>query len=335
MIEDLRGHLAVDRSPHTVRAYLGDARALLGYLDDTGRGLDGLDLAALRGWLARMRDGGAERSTMARRVAAARVFTAFLHRSGRIAHDPGPQLAAPRPHRSLPDVLSERETAAALAPGPGPTPESAPQRDPNAAPASHSGIRPDLGSTSGPGPASGSAPAPATRPASAPDPVALRRRTVVEVLYATGIRVAELCALDVDDVDRERRTLRVLGKGGKERVVPVGVPALEAVVAWLLEGRPPLTVPASGPALFLGARGGRLGTRSARRDVHAYLQAHGTDSAPHGLRHSAATHLLNGGADLRSVQEILGHASLSSTQIYTHVSIERLMNTYNQAHPRA
>ncbi|WP_345556657.1 tyrosine recombinase XerC [Streptomonospora halophila] len=323
MIEDLRGHLAVDRSPHTVRAYLGDARALLGYLDDTGRGLDGLDLAALRGWLARMRDGGAERSTMARRVAAARVFTAFLHRSGRIAHDPGPQLAAPRPHRSLPDVLSERETAAALAPGPGPTPEPAPQRDPKAAPASHSGTRPDPGST------------PDTRPASASDPVALRRRTVVEVLYATGIRVAELCALDVDDVDRERHTLRVLGKGGKERVVPVGVPALEAVGAWLLEGRPPLTVPASGPALFLGARGGRLGTRSARRDVHAYLQAHGTDSAPHGLRHSAATHLLNGGADLRSVQEILGHASLSSTQIYTHVSIERLMNTYNQAHPRA
>ncbi|MDT0304657.1 tyrosine recombinase XerC [Streptomonospora wellingtoniae] len=316
MIEDLRGHLAVDRSPHTVRAYLGDARALLGYLDETGRGLDGLDLAALRGWLARMRDGGAGRATMARRVAAARVFTAFLHRSGRIAHDPGPQLAAPRPHRSLPDVLSERETAAALAddPDPGSDPHRAPESRPSSDPV---------------GPASDSGRAPDS------DPVALRRRTVVEVLYATGVRVAELCALDVDDVDRERRTLRVLGKGGKERVVPVGAPALEAVGVWLLEGRPRLTSPASGPALFLGARGGRLGTRSARRDVHAYLRAHGTDAAPHGLRHSAATHLLNGGADLRSVQEILGHASLSSTQIYTHVSIERLMSTYNRAHPRA
>ncbi|MFD0804215.1 tyrosine-type recombinase/integrase, partial [Streptomonospora algeriensis] len=168
------------------------------------------------------------------------------------------------------------------------------------------------------------------------DPAGLRGRAVVELLYATGIRVAELCALDVDDIDRERRTVRVRGKGGKERVVPVGAPALEALDAWLLEGRPRLASPVGGgSALFLGARGGRLGTRSARRNVHAYLRAHGADSAPHGLRHSAATHLLDGGADLRSVQEILGHASLSSTQIYTHVSIERLTRTYNQAHPRA
>ncbi|QBI55662.1 tyrosine recombinase XerC [Streptomonospora litoralis] len=292
LLEDLRGHLATDRSPHTVRAYLGDARSLLDYLDETGCGVGGLDIAALRGWLARMRDRGAGRSTMARRVAAARVVTAFLHRTGRIGHDPGPQLSAPSPHRALPAVLSEQETTRALG-----TAESSPD-------------------------AGGAAPL-------------LRSRAVVEVLYATGIRVAELCGLDVDDIDRDRRTLRVYGKGGKERVVPVGAPALEAVGAWLLEGRPRMAVPASGPALFLGARGGRLGTRSARRDVHSYLRSHGTDAAPHALRHSAATHLLDGGADLRSVQEILGHASLSSTQIYTHVSIERLTRTYNRAHPRA
>jgi integrase/recombinase XerC len=165
--------------------------------------------------------------------------------------------------------------------------------------------------------------------------VDLRRRAVVELLYATGVRVAELCALDLGDVDRARDTVRVLGKGAKERTVPVGTPALDALDAWLAGGRPDLATPASGAALLLGARGGRLGVRQAREDVHAYLRAAGVDSGPHGLRHSAATHLLNGGADLRSVQEFLGHASPRSTQIYTHVSVERLRDTYRQAHPRA
>ncbi|MFD3684211.1 tyrosine recombinase XerC [Nocardiopsis sp. NPDC058631] len=166
-------------------------------------------------------------------------------------------------------------------------------------------------------------------------PSDLRRHAVVEVLYATGVRVAELCALDLADVDRERDTVRVLGKGAKERTVPVGAPALDALDAWLSAGRPEMAAPASGAALFVGARGGRLGVRQAREDVHAYLRAAGADGAPHGLRHSAATHLLNGGADLRSVQEFLGHASPRSTQIYTHVSVERLRDTYRQAHPRA
>jgi integrase/recombinase XerC len=166
-------------------------------------------------------------------------------------------------------------------------------------------------------------------------PVDLRRHAVVELLYATGVRVAELCALDLGDVDRARNTVRVLGKGAKERTVPVGTPALDALDAWLTGGRPDLATPASGAALLLGARGGRLGVRQAREDVHAYLRAAGVDSGPHGLRHSAATHLLNGGADLRSVQEFLGHASPRSTQIYTHVSVERLRDTYRQAHPRA
>ncbi len=158
---------------------------------------------------------------------------------------------------------------------------------------------------------------------------------MVETLYATGVRVAELCALDLADVDRERDTVRVLGKGARERTVPVGGPALEALDAWLSGGRPEVAGPTSGTALFLGARGGRLGVRQAREDVHAHLRAVGADAAPHGLRHSAATHLLNGGADLRSVQEFLGHASPRSTQIYTHVSVERLRDTYRRAHPRA
>jgi integrase/recombinase XerC len=129
----------------------------------------------------------------------------------------------------------------------------------------------------------------------------------------------------------------VLGKGNKERVVPVGAPALRAVDGWLCEGRPRLVDARSGPALFLGARGGRVDPRTVRRVVHGLL-AHvpgAPDLGPHGLRHSAATHLIEGGADLRSVQELLGHATLATTQIYTHVSVDRLKATYDQAHPRA
>jgi integrase/recombinase XerC len=169
------------------------------------------------------------------------------------------------------------------------------------------------------------------------DPVHLRDRAALELLYASGIRVGELVALDVDDVDLERRTVRVLGKGGKERVVPFGVPAAAAVSAWLGDGRPRLATARSGPALLLGRRGRRADQRQVREAVHR-LVAHvpgADDVGPHGLRHSAATHLLEGGADLRAVQELLGHATLATTQVYTHVSVERLRATYEQAHPRA
>ena len=156
------------------------------------------------------------------------------------------------------------------------------------------------------------------------------------MLYATGIRVSELCGLDVDDVDQSRRVVRVMGKGAKERSVPYGLPAQRALDAWLRDGRPALATARSGAALLLGAKGGRLQTTTARQVVAAYAQAAGLPHlSPHSLRHSAATHLLDGGADLRTVQELLGHASLSSTQIYTHVSIERLRSAYRQAHPRA
>jgi integrase/recombinase XerC len=173
--------------------------------------------------------------------------------------------------------------------------------------------------------------------AGAEDPMGLRNAVIVELLYASGIRVSELVGLDIDDVDRSRRLLRVLGKGRKQRSVPYGVPAEQSLDAWLTRGRPALVAPGSGPALLLGARGGRLDAREARRTVHAAVA--GTpgapDIGPHGLRHSAATHVLEGGADLRSVQELLGHASLATTQIYTHVTVERLRAVHAQAHPRA
>jgi integrase/recombinase XerC len=165
----------------------------------------------------------------------------------------------------------------------------------------------------------------------------LRDLAILELLYATGIRVSELTGLDLDDLDGERRVVRVFGKGRKERSVPYGAPAAIAVRAWIDRGRPELRSDASGPALFLGARGGRIDQRTVRRVVHERLAAveGAADIGPHGLRHTAATHLLEGGADLRSVQEILGHASLGTTQIYTHVSNERLRAAYKLAHPRA
>ncbi|MDG4767206.1 tyrosine recombinase XerC [Solwaraspora sp. WMMD406] len=168
------------------------------------------------------------------------------------------------------------------------------------------------------------------------DPLHLRDRVVLELLYATGIRVSELCGLDVADVDPGRRVVRVFGKGARERSVPYGEPAAAALDAWLRHGREALVGPGSGDALLLGAKRGRLQTRVVRRIVAGAARDGGMPhTTPHGLRHSAATHLLEGGADLRTVQEFLGHASLSSTQIYTHVSVERLRTAYQQAHPRA
>jgi integrase/recombinase XerC len=168
-------------------------------------------------------------------------------------------------------------------------------------------------------------------------PIGVRDAAILELLYATGIRVSELVGLDIDDLDDDRRVVRVFGKGRKERSVPYGVPAARALSAWRGDARTELARAGSGPALFLGARGQRIDPRTVRRLVHARLAdvPGAPDLGPHGLRHSAATHLLEGGADLRAVQELLGHASLATTQIYTHVSSERLRSAYRQAHPRA
>ena len=284
-------HLRLERgrSPHTVRAYRADLTGLLGGL----RVLPGLDLARLRGWLADAHAAGAARSTLARKAAAARTFTAWAHRRGLLPGDPGARLVAPRPRSALPTVLDREQAAAVLD---------------------------ATGSQAGPD-----------------DPVAIRDRLVVELLYATGMRVAELCGLDLDDVDEQRRAVRVVGKGDRERTVVYGVPAGRALRVWRDVGRPALAGPGSPPALLLGARGGRLDPRVARAVVHRAVAAvpDVPDVGPHGLRHAAATHMLDGGADLRYVQELLGHAKLSTTQLYTHVTVERLKVVHEQAHPRA
>ncbi|MFW6598274.1 tyrosine recombinase XerC [Microlunatus sp. Y2014] len=166
-------------------------------------------------------------------------------------------------------------------------------------------------------------------------PVVLRDVAMLETLYATGIRVSELCGLDVDELDRARGAVRVLGKGNKERVVPLGRPAASALDAWLAV-RGELAGPSARGAMFVGERGGRIDPRVVRRIVHrAARAAGGPDLAPHGLRHAMATHLLEGGADLRVVQEVLGHSSLATTQLYTHVTQDRLRTAFQQAHPRA
>ena len=311
-------HLRSERSlsPHTVRAYAGDIASLLGYASDQGIGTpEELGVTELRGWLAIQHESGAARATLARRGAAARAFTAFAHRRGWLATDPGPQLGTLKTRRTLPHVLPQEEMAGVLTGLDKAARRAGSARLPSGEPGSP-GQRTE---------------------AEAEAAVTLRDSAVLELLYATGIRVSELCGLDGGHLDQGRRTVRVRGKGDKERTVPVGVPALRAVTRWLDAGRPALATAASGPALFLGVRGGRLDPRTARRIVHERLREAGTtrDAGPHGIRHSTATHLLEGGADLRSVQEILGHSSPATTQIYTHVSIDRLKSSYRQAHPRA
>ena len=177
----------------------------------------------------------------------------------------------------------------------------------------------------------------ATRVAEEDGPLSKRDCAMVEVLYASGARVSELCGLDLQDIDYERNTIRVIGKGNKERTIPLGNPAMRALDAWLKEGRPSLAGDKSDRAVFLGARGKRIDQRTVSTVVYQALEAleGAVKLGPHALSHSAATHLLEGGADLRTVQEILGHASLATTQIYTHVSTERLQKAFKQAHPRA
>jgi integrase/recombinase XerC len=338
-------HLAAERglSAHTVRAYIGDVTSLLRHAAQDGCAEPAdLDIRVLRAWLATQHGAGQARASIARRAAAARAFTAFGLARGWLASDPGRLLGTPKTGRHLPQVLGQDQMAAVLA--------VQGTRRGSTGPAS---TRP--GSVGPGGVGSGGVDPGGVDPAPSPAEQALilRDTAIMELLYASGMRVSELCGLDIGDLDEERRTVRVLGKRAKERVIPVGIPAVRAVRVWLLTGRGALVSGRTGGtagaaargatdgrasrALFLGGRGGRIDPRTARRVVHERIAAAGSvpDTGPHGLRHTAATHLLEGGADLRSVQEILGHASLGTTQIYTHVSVERLLAAYQQAHPRA
>jgi integrase/recombinase XerC len=300
LVEAWVRHLNAERnmSPNTVRAYAGDLAHLADYLERTGSGdLAEVDLRTLRRWLAGMHAAGAERATMQRRAAAARVFFAWAHGTGRIAADPATGLRSPRVDRRLPPTL-EADQARRLLEGL----------------AAHAAALEDAVARAR----------------------ALRDVAMVEVLYASGIRVGELCGLDAASVDTDRQVLRVRGKGDKERTVPIGDPAARALDAWR-RVRGLVAGARAGDALFVGDRGARIDPRVVRRLVHRALAQlpDAPDLGPHGLRHAMATHLLEGGADLRSVQEILGHASLATTQIYTHVTAERLRAAYAQAHPRA
>jgi integrase/recombinase XerC len=330
--------LELGRSPHTRRAYLGDVRALVAFADpapDREQGGDGddrparpeaVDLAVLREWLGRMNDDGLGRSTLARRAASARALTRWLVRTGRVGQDAGQRLRSPKARRTLPSVLRVDQASALM--------QTASARE-----------APDISAAGGAGAAAVEVADGRVEVADGrvEQAVRARDRAVLELLYATGIRVSELTGLDLSDVDTGRRTVRVVGKGDKERVVPFGLPAADALQAWVDEARAALVRPAApgGPgtveALFVGRRGRRIDPRQVRELVYAAVAAVPGAPAmgPHGLRHTAATHLLNGGADLRSVQELLGHATLSTTQIYTHVSVERLRAGHRQAHPRA
>ena len=297
MLADYLRHLRAQRNlaEHTVRAYRADLVNLFSHLDRLGvESLAKVDLRALRSWLAKQHTLGHARTTLQRRAAAARVFFAWAHETGRATTDPAANLRSPKSMRVLPPTL-EQATAARML-------------DEAIATARETG-----------------------------GPVAARDVALLELLYSTGVRVSELCGLDIDDLDRQRCVVRVLGKGSKQRTVPVGAPAVRAVEAWLANARPQLITGDSGQAMFLGERGKRIDPRVVRRIVHRSLRVTegAPDLGPHGLRHAMATHLLEGGADLRSVQEMLGHASLATTQIYTHVTNERLRAAFEQAHPRA
>ena len=360
-LADFERHLASERglSVHTVRAYLGDISSLLNYAAAGQCGeLADLDIGVLRGWLGSQHRAGQARASIARRAAAARAFTAFAFQRGLLDSDPGAALRSPKVRRHLPQVLAQDQVAALLATTarPAVAAAGAGARRSGAAGGEASGsgagageaaageatgspvARSGAGQAAATGAASGQSggPAPGSREEAVAAAIGLRDLAILELLYAAGIRVSELCGLNLGDLDTGRRTVRVLGKGSKERVVPVGIPALRAAAAWQDGGRPVLAAARSGPALFLGAMGGRIDPRTVRRVVHDRIAVAAVpDTGPHGLRHTAATHLLEGGADLRSVQEILGHASLATTQIYTHVSIDRLISVYHQAHPRA
>lgn len=294
------------RSANTVRSYRADLKSFLHLMDLRGiQDLRQIDTTLLRSWLAH-EAGSHARSTMARKTAAIRSFFTYLVDHGLIGSNPAQGLKTPKQPEHLPQILTETQAEQLMD-----TVDSRSVED----------SARDLTTF-----------------------VQARDMAILELLYATGMRVAELCGLDLLDLNRQDRTVKVLGKGSKERVIPYGLPADRALEVWLDLGRPGLsskthTGKAGGctdQALFLGVQGRRINQRQVRQVVHrAAAKAGVPDIGPHALRHSAATHMLDGGADLREVQEMLGHSSLRTTQRYTHLSIEQLRQRYQLAFPRA
>ncbi len=280
-------------SKHTVKAYESDVLDLTGWLEKHSVEIPAdLQLDEIRNWLFELDQKGLTKTTLARKSAAIRAFSAWLLKTNRIDVDVAQRLKSPKTGRSLPKVVS-RETL--------------------------DDIFHILQSQ-----------------ATTENPNGLRDLLSIELLYASGCRVSELVGLNLEDVDYSRNILRVMGKGAKQRMVPFGIPAREALENWIRDGRSQIANEKSGQALLINSRGQRLGVRQVYSLVASLLDGTPTGVAgPHALRHSAATHLLDGGADLRAVQELLGHSSLGTTQIYTHVSVERLKAGYQKAHPRA
>ncbi|NQD40591.1 tyrosine recombinase XerC [Glutamicibacter halophytocola] len=299
------------RSENTLRAYDVDLRNLGQFLNEHAGdpALKQISVQMLRDWLAYLHESAVSRTTLARRISAVKNFFAWALKNHLVENDPALRLAAPKKERRLPHILQPSQIDRLLSEHAGPTEEN------EAARQKGDGIYQD----------------PKARA------IQCRDRVIAELLYASGLRISELVALDISDIDFERRTLRVLGKGNKERMVPFGKPAERVIIEWIRSYRRVVAAEQAGDALLVGVRGSRLNVRQAREVIASALRSLGDTSAsgPHALRHTVATHLLDGGADLRAVQEFLGHASLATTQLYTHVSVDRLRQSYRQAHPRA
>jgi integrase/recombinase XerC len=333
-------------SANTLKAYRGDVESCFAFLRDRGiKDLNAVTLADLRAWMATESRGHA-RSSMARKTVAVRRFFAWAQQHDVIRTDPAATLMTPKIPSALPAVLNEKQAARLMEVVDDDAVSGATDGQETVGAAVNRGGD-DLRNVGKTDPQSESAQTKGSQdgPSIEALSMALRDAAMMELLYATGIRVAELTALNVGDIDFVNRTARVTGKGDKQRVVPFGVPAGHAIEMWLngngagdgpVLGRNALCNQRSGDALFLGVRGGRIDQRVVREVVHDKAAEAGVpDISPHALRHSAATHLLDGGADLRQVQEMLGHSSLKTTQRYTHVSIEQLKARYSQAFPRA
>ena len=295
LVTQYEEHLALVRnlSDNSIRGYVTDLESFLKHMEKLGIvEFNQLEIEHIRSWLANLQSTGVARATLTRRIVSIRAFTNWAAANGWLTSDLGANLAIPKPHKVLPEVLNIDEAAAVIK-------------------------------------------SLEVRVAEEPTALNFRDLAILEVLYGSGIRVSELCGLDISDIDNSRNTLNVIGKASKQRVVPLGIPAMNALSSYLKNGRSEFANQLSQDAVFLGSRGKRIDQRTVRQVVYEAMKAVGATMGPHGLRHSAATHLLEGGADLRTVQEILGHASLATTQIYTHVSPERLQSAYKQAHPRA